>query len=91
MEKVKYHLNFIEVTSGRNALGCVKFLFPNENSVYMHDTPGKSLFKRKVRVYSHGCIRLGNPMKMLDFVSTNYSVASKEQIDKEYKSKKHTL
>ena len=79
---------FIEVASGRNALGRVKFLFPNENSVYMHDTPTKWLFKKKVRAYSHGCVRLGNPMKMLDFVSRNYSATPKEQIDKEYKSKK---
>lgn len=79
---------FIEVASGRNALGRVKFLFPNENSVYMHDTPTKWLFKKKVRAYSHGCVRLGNPMKMLDFVATNYTTASKEKIDKEYKSRK---
>jgi len=79
---------FIEVASGRNALGRVKFLFPNENSVYMHDTPAKHLFKKKVRAYSHGCVRLGNPMKMLDFVATNYSNASVEKVDKEYKSRK---
>ena len=79
---------FIEVASGRNALGRVKFLFPNENSVYMHDTPAKSLFKRKVRAYSHGCVRLGSPMKMLDFLATNYTQATAEKIDKEYKSRK---
>ena len=79
---------FIEVASGRNALGRVKFLFPNENSVYMHDTPAKHLFKKKVRAYSHGCVRLGNPMKMLDFVATNYTTATVEKIDKEYKSRK---
>jgi murein L,D-transpeptidase YcbB/YkuD len=79
---------FIEVASGRNALGRVKFLFPNENSVYMHDTPAKHLFKRKVRTYSHGCVRLGNPMKMLDFLATNYSTATAEKVNEEYKSKK---
>ena len=79
---------FIEVASGRNALGRVKFLFPNENSVYMHDTPTKWLFKKKVRAYSHGCVRLGNPMKMLDFVAANYTAATVEKIDKEYKSRK---
>ena len=79
---------FIEVASSRNALGRVKFLFPNENSVYMHDTPAKHLFKRKVRAYSHGCIRLGNPMKMLDFLATNYSNISAQKVEKEYKSKK---
>jgi len=79
---------FIEVASGRNALGRVKFLFPNENAVYMHDTPSKYLFKRKVRAYSHGCVRLGNPMKMLNFISTNYTNETSENVDKEYKSRK---
>jgi len=79
---------FIEVASGRNALGRVKFLFPNENSVYMHDTPTKSLFKRKVRAYSHGCVRLGDPMKMLDFVATNYSHTPMEKVNEDYKSRK---
>ena len=53
---VPYH--FAQVPGYRNALGKVKFLFPNQFSVYMHDTPTKHLFKRKVRAYSHGCIRL---------------------------------
>lgn len=48
----------------RNALGQVKFLFPNKHSVYFHDTPSKYLFKRKYRAYSHGCMRVRNPMKM---------------------------
>ena len=79
---------FIEVASGRNALGRVKFLFPNENSVYMHDTPAKSLFKRKVRAYSHGCVRLGRPLKMLDFLATHYTNTPAEEIETKYKSKK---
>ncbi len=79
---------FIEVASGRNALGRVKFLFPNEDAVYMHDTPAKHLFKRKVRTYSHGCVRLGSPIKMLDFLAANYTNITPEEIDKKYKSKK---
>lgn len=43
---------------GANALGRVKFLFPNEQSVYLHDTPGRSLFGRSVRTLSHGCVRV---------------------------------
>lgn len=83
---------FIEVASGRNALGRVKFLFPNENSVYMHDTPAKHLFKKKVRAYSHGCVRLANPMKMLDFLAANYSNATVDEVNKEYRSRKtHTI
>lgn len=45
----------------RNALGRVKFMFPNKHNVYLHDTPEKHLFKREVRAYSHGCIRLADP------------------------------
>ncbi|TCO69811.1 L,D-transpeptidase family protein [Rhodovulum euryhalinum] len=44
-----------------NALGLVKFMFPNPYNIYLHDTPSKSLFDREVRAFSHGCIRLGDP------------------------------
>ncbi|MCE7053196.1 L,D-transpeptidase family protein [Algoriphagus sp. AGSA1] len=44
-----------------NSLGLVKFMFPNEHSVYIHDTPARSLFSREDRALSHGCIRIQNP------------------------------
>lgn len=47
--------------SDGNALGLVKFMFPNKYNIYLHDTPSKSLFEKDVRAYSHGCIRLGRP------------------------------
>jgi murein L,D-transpeptidase YcbB/YkuD len=47
--------------SQRNALGLVKFMFPNKHNIYLHDTPSKSLFARDVRAFSHGCIRLADP------------------------------
>jgi L,D-transpeptidase YcbB len=47
-----------------NALGKVKFLFPNSFNIYFHDTPEKSLFDRDKRAFSHGCIRLSDPTKM---------------------------
>lgn len=50
----------------RNALGQVKFLFPNQHDVYLHDTPSKSLFARSYRAYSHGCVRVENPMDFAD-------------------------
>ncbi len=42
----------------RNALGRVKFLFPNGQDIYLHDTPGRALFKRATRTFSHGCVRV---------------------------------
>ena len=47
----------------RNALGLVKFMFPNRYNIYLHDTPQKHLFKRETRAYSHGCIRLADPFE----------------------------
>lgn len=47
--------------SQTNALGLVKFMFPNQYNIYLHDTPAKNLFSREVRAYSHGCIRLNDP------------------------------
>ncbi|WP_296428315.1 L,D-transpeptidase family protein [Yoonia sp.] len=50
-----------EPPSQGNALGLVKFMFPNRYNIYLHDTPAKSLFGREVRAFSHGCIRLNDP------------------------------
>jgi len=49
-----------------NALGRIKFLFPNRHAVYLHDTPSKSLFARSSRALSHGCVRVQNPMEFAD-------------------------
>ncbi len=79
---------FIEVPSKRNVLGRVKFIFPNQHSVYMHDTQTVNLFKRKVRTYSHGCIRLEQPNVMLNHISKHYTSTSPEEIKKKYDSLK---
>jgi murein L,D-transpeptidase YcbB/YkuD len=51
-----------------NALGRVKFMFPNPHNVYLHDTPARNLFVRDVRAFSHGCIRLARPLDLADQV-----------------------
>ena len=56
-----------EPPSQGNALGLVKFMFPNRYNIYLHDTPAKSLFGRQKRDFSHGCIRLADPF---DFAYT---------------------
>jgi murein L,D-transpeptidase YcbB/YkuD len=53
---------------GSNALGLVKFLFPNSNNVYLHSTPAQSLFSRSRRDFSHGCIRLEDPVALAAWV-----------------------
>lgn len=52
----------------KNSLGKVKFLFPNSFNIYFHDTPAKALFDKDVRAYSHGCIRLGEPAKLANYL-----------------------
>ncbi|MDD3814534.1 MAG: L,D-transpeptidase family protein [Desulfocapsaceae bacterium] len=51
-----------------NALGAIKFVFPNSYNVYMHDTPAQSLFQHSKRDFSHGCIRLSNPLQLAEFL-----------------------
>jgi L,D-transpeptidase YcbB len=53
---------------GKNALGLVKFLFPNDFNIYLHDTPSKSLFAQDDRAASHGCIRLERPAELAQWV-----------------------
>ena len=79
---------FIEIPSKRNALGRVKFIFPNKHSVYMHDTPAKSLFKRKTRAFSHGCVRLESPKHMLEYISKNYTAHDYADVKTKYDSYK---
>ncbi len=61
--------------SARNALGLVKFMFPNKYNIYLHDTPAKNLFSRERRAFSHGCIRLADPF---DFA---YALLAKQSDD----------
>ena len=63
--------------SRSNALGLVKFMFPNKYNIYLHDTPAKSLFARDVRAFSHGCVRLADPF---DFA---HELLSRQEADPE--------
>jgi len=61
---------FMQSPGVKNALGKVKYLFPNKYAVYMHDTNAKSLFKKDIRAFSHGCVRLHKPFELLETFST---------------------
>lgn len=69
--------------SRRNALGLVKFMFPNKYNIYLHDTPAKNLFSRESRAYSHGCIRLNDPF---DFA---YALLAPQSKDPQAEFKRH--
>ncbi len=57
------HINVVQPPGAANALGRIKFNFPNKFQVYLHDTPEKRLFAAERRAYSHGCMRVENPTK----------------------------
>ncbi len=59
--KANFPFDLKQPPSRRNALGLVKFMFPNRYNIYLHDTPAKNLFARESRAFSHGCIRLNDP------------------------------
>jgi murein L,D-transpeptidase YcbB/YkuD len=65
-----------------NALGQVKFLFPNSYSIYLHDTPRKSLFNERDRAFSHGCIRVEQPERLAAFLLKNDPQWTNIAIDK---------
>ncbi|MBD0367577.1 MAG: L,D-transpeptidase family protein [Flavisolibacter sp.] len=72
----------------KNSLGRVKFLFPNSFNIYFHDTPAKSLFSMDKRAYSHGCIRLGEPEKMAQYLLRDNPEWTPEKIEEAMNSDK---
>jgi len=80
-------INVRQYPGRSNALGEVKILFPNRHHIYMHDTPAKNLFKKDMRAFSHGCIRLHDPKAMAaavlgkskDYVTSRIAQGQNEQ------------
>jgi murein L,D-transpeptidase YcbB/YkuD len=73
---------FVQYPGDDNALGRIKFMFPNKYSVYLHDTDNKSLFQYRYRVYSSGCMRLEKPFELLEVLKSRISKRNKRVIAK---------
>lgn len=71
---------FVQRPGPTNALGRVKFIFPNSHFVFLHDTPSKSLFDRTERTFSSGCIRVENPFELAELMLNNPSKWNAESI-----------
>ena len=65
-DSLKYR--FRQAPGTRNPLGTIKFLFPNEYGICMHDTPSKQLFAHDSRAFSHGCVRMDHPVGFTESV-----------------------
>ena len=81
-ERVPYR--FVQFPGDNNALGRVKFMFPNKYDVYLHDTDNKSLLSRRYKIYSSGCMRLEKPFDLvsllLEHVSKSYTQSEIDEI-----------
>ncbi len=66
----------------KNALGTVKFIFPNDLNIYLHDTPDHSLFDRDVRAFSHGCIRVQKPHELAQYALSGMPGWTEERIQR---------
>lgn len=64
----------------RNALGFIKFIFPNQHSVYLHDTPSRNLFGSDVRAFSHGCVRVDKPFALAERLLASSTGQSEQQL-----------
>lgn len=71
-----------------NALGKMKFIFPNDFSIYLHDTPSRSIFNESKRAFSHGCIRVQNPMKLAQYILRSNSNWTQEKLQSGIENKK---
>jgi murein L,D-transpeptidase YcbB/YkuD len=67
---IKFPYRIMQPPGPKNALGKIKFKFPNRFNVYLHDTPTKRLFKKTRRAYSHGCIRVSEPQKLFETIAS---------------------
>ena len=87
-EESKFPYRIMQPPGAKNALGRIKFKFPNKFSVYLHDTPSKHLFKKKKRAFSHGCVRLSQPFSLLKSLSKNEPYITSEEVNSVLNSKK---
>ncbi|HEX2138681.1 MAG TPA: L,D-transpeptidase family protein [Woeseiaceae bacterium] len=75
----------------QNALGRVKFMFPNPHSVYLHDTPSRELFAKDMRSFSSGCIRLEHPLELAELLLSSTEAWRRPDIDRALASGRETI
>lgn len=82
VSRKNFHYTIRQKPGAKNALGRVKFMFPNLYNVYLHDTPSKSLFARSERTFSHGCVRLEKPFELAEYLLKDEPKWSGEKVEK---------
>jgi murein L,D-transpeptidase YcbB/YkuD len=85
---VKFPYRLMQPPGPKNALGKIKFKFPNQFAVYLHDTPTRYLFKRDIRAFSHGCVRIAEPHSLLEIIASFNNNINMVKADKILKGKR---
>lgn len=81
VDSASFPYDFRQEPGPWNALGSVKFMFPNEYGIYLHDSPAEELFQRHARAFSHGCIRLERPLELARYLLEHASDTEPGQLD----------
>ena len=71
----------VQAPGPNNALGRVKFVFPNDEAIYLHDTPQKGLFEQRIRIFSHGCIRVEHPLELAEILLDDAKMYNEDKIN----------
>jgi murein L,D-transpeptidase YcbB/YkuD len=85
---IRFPYRMMQPPGKKNALGKIKFKFPNRYAVYLHDTPTRYLFKRDKRAFSHGCVRVSQPKELLKTIAKFNSNINLKKADKILKGKR---
>jgi murein L,D-transpeptidase YcbB/YkuD len=72
----------------KNALGLIKFIFPNNNNVYLHSTPSQAAFSESRRDFSHGCVRVEDPAALAAYVLRNNPGWTRDRVDAAFRAEK---
>lgn len=80
LKKENFPYRFRQSPGPLNPLGRIKFMFPNKFNVYLHDSPYKKLFEKNIRMFSHGCIRVEDPVKLATYLMQSDKKWSQEKI-----------
>lgn len=79
VDSASFPYDFRQEPGPHNDLGRIKFMFPNEHAIYLHDTPADELFRRDYRAFSHGCIRVAEPKRLARYLLEHASDAPPER------------
>ena len=91
VEAGKLPFRFRQPPGSGNALGRIKFMFPNQHAVYLHDTNSRGLFKRDYRAFSHGCVRVDDPLAFADAVFAEQPDWNSDRLKKLFGGREQTI